>query len=222
MHRSRRRRLSGRSAALVALTLVAAMLAVGVGSAAGAPAAAPTIHRSVRTVTKGAAIPFPTGQTVTPIQGIQNPEIPPEPEQEGDDAATAARTAQRHRTVQHSLSHRPSAKMTAQLRAAEAAADLTVPSVTPKPLAGSNPGLDRSFEGLNFFDQRFANNGNQFSIEPPTRACASATGSCWRPSMTCYGSTARAAGRSAQSPTSTPSTAIRPSSTGPPASRGRS
>ncbi|HET6813737.1 MAG TPA: hypothetical protein VFJ69_06985 [Actinomycetota bacterium] len=40
--------------------------------------------------------------------------------------------------------------MTAQLRAAEAAADLTVPTVTPKRVAGSNPGLDRSFEGLNF------------------------------------------------------------------------
>ena len=93
------------------------MLAVGAAGAAAAPAAAPVIHRSVRTVTGGAAIPFPTGQTVTPIQGIQNPEIPPEPDQEGDDAAAATTlSAQRHRTVQHSLSHRPSAKMTAQLR----------------------------------------------------------------------------------------------------------
>jgi hypothetical protein len=37
------------------------MLAVGAASATGAPAAAPVIHRSVRTVTRGAAIPFPTG-----------------------------------------------------------------------------------------------------------------------------------------------------------------
>jgi hypothetical protein len=164
MHRPRRRKLSSRPAALVALTLLAGVLAMGAADAA-APAAAPAIQRSVRTVTRGAAIPFPTGQTVTPVQGIQNPEIPPEPEAEGD--AAAARAVQRHRQIQHSLSHRPSAKMTAQLRAAEAAADLTVPTVTPKRVAGSNPGLDRSFEGLNFFDQRFANNGNQFSIEPP-------------------------------------------------------
>ncbi|MFL6270067.1 MAG: hypothetical protein ACJ75A_07880 [Actinomycetes bacterium] len=164
MHRPRRRKLSSRSAALVALTLLAGMLAMGAADAA-APAAAPAIQRSVRTVTRGAAIPFPTGQTVTPVQGIQNPEIPPEPEEEGD--AAAARAVQRHRQIQHSLSHRPSARMTAQLRAAEAAADLTVPTVTPKRVAGSNPGLDRSFEGLNFFDQRFANNGNQFSVEPP-------------------------------------------------------
>ena len=167
MHRSRPRQVSGRSAAVVTLALVAAMLAMGAANAASAPAAAPAIHRSVRTVTRGAAIPFPSGQTVSPVQGIQNPEIPPEPEGEGGDDAAARAAALRHRQVEHSLSHRPSAKMTARLRAAEAAADLTVPTVTPKRVAGSNPGLDRSFEGLNFFDQRFANNGNQFSVEPP-------------------------------------------------------
>jgi hypothetical protein len=31
----------------------------------------------------------------------------------------------------------------------------------------SNPQLGTHFEGLNFFDQRFANGGNQFSVEPP-------------------------------------------------------
>lgn len=30
-----------------------------------------------------------------------------------------------------------------------------------------NPRLGASFDGLNFFDQRFANGGNQFSVEPP-------------------------------------------------------
>jgi hypothetical protein len=39
--------------------------------------------------------------------------------------------------------------------------------------ARSNPEVRLSFEGLNFFDQRFANNGNQFSVEPPDQAlCA--------------------------------------------------
>ena len=32
---------------------------------------------------------------------------------------------------------------------------------------GANPKLTQSFDGLNFFDQRFANGGNQFSVEPP-------------------------------------------------------
>jgi len=60
-------------AAVVALALVAAVLTMGAANAASAPAAAPAIHRSVRTVTKGAAIPFPTGQTVTPVQGHPEP-----------------------------------------------------------------------------------------------------------------------------------------------------
>ena len=33
--------------------------------------------------------------------------------------------------------------------------------------APSNPQLVRSFDGVNFHDQRFSNNGNQFSVEPP-------------------------------------------------------
>jgi hypothetical protein len=32
---------------------------------------------------------------------------------------------------------------------------------------GANPRLGVSFDGLNFFAQRFANGGNQFSVEPP-------------------------------------------------------
>jgi hypothetical protein len=165
MLRSTPTKVSARTAAVLAVALLAGMLSMG---AAGPAAAAPAIHRSVRTVTKGAAVPFPTGQTVNPVQGIQDPEIPGEPEGEGgDDDAARARAAQRQQLVQHSLSHRPSARMTAQLQAAEAEADLTVPTVAPKSVVGANPGLDRSFEGLNFFDQRFANNGNQFSIEPP-------------------------------------------------------
>lgn len=32
---------------------------------------------------------------------------------------------------------------------------------------GENPKLAQSFDGLNFFAQRFANGGNQFSVEPP-------------------------------------------------------
>src|SRR5439155_19392185 len=39
--------------------------------------------------------------------------------------------------------------------------------------AKSNPQLGTHFQGLNFHDQRFANGGNQFSVEPPDQAlCA--------------------------------------------------
>lgn len=36
--------------------------------------------------------------------------------------------------------------------------------------AKSNPEVNASFEGLNFFQQRFARGGNQFSVEPPDQA----------------------------------------------------
>jgi hypothetical protein len=36
--------------------------------------------------------------------------------------------------------------------------------------AKSNPQLNASFEGLNFYQQRYARGGNQFSVEPPDQA----------------------------------------------------
>lgn len=41
------------------------------------------------------------------------------------------------------------------------------PSTNSAQKAKSNPELGTHFQGLNFFDQRFANGGNQFSVEPP-------------------------------------------------------
>ena len=41
------------------------------------------------------------------------------------------------------------------------------PNINGKTKAKSNPELVTSFDGLNFFNQRFANNGNQFSVVPP-------------------------------------------------------
>lgn len=40
----------------------------------------------------------------------------------------------------------------------------------------SNPNLNLSFHALNFRDQRLANNGNQFSVEPPDQALAVGNG----------------------------------------------
>jgi hypothetical protein len=42
--------------------------------------------------------------------------------------------------------------------------------------AKSNPELNRSFDGLNFFNQRFANGGNQFSVEPPDQGMCAGNG----------------------------------------------
>jgi hypothetical protein len=42
--------------------------------------------------------------------------------------------------------------------------------------AKSNPELDTSFDGVNFHDQRFANGGNQFSVEPPDQGLCAGNG----------------------------------------------
>jgi hypothetical protein len=47
---------------------------------------------------------------------------------------------------------------------------LDAPTVPSSAVAGSNPELALSFNGLNARDQRLANGGNQFSLEPPDQA----------------------------------------------------
>lgn len=50
------------------------------------------------------------------------------------------------------------------------------PTVNSQTRAKSNPELVTSFDGLNFFNQRFANNGNQFSIVPPDQGLCAGNG----------------------------------------------
>jgi hypothetical protein len=47
---------------------------------------------------------------------------------------------------------------------------LDAPVVPSSAVAGSNPELVMSFDGLDHFDQRTANGGNQWSLEPPDQA----------------------------------------------------
>ena len=50
------------------------------------------------------------------------------------------------------------------------------PSVPGAKKAKSNPQVDTSFEGLNFYQQRYARGGNQFSIEPPDQGLCAGNG----------------------------------------------
>ena len=52
----------------------------------------------------------------------------------------------------------------------------TVPTVRSARLAGGNPELKSSFTGLNFRNQRTANGGNQFSVEPPDQGLCTGNG----------------------------------------------
>ena len=47
---------------------------------------------------------------------------------------------------------------------------LDAPVVASSALAATNPGVQTSIQGLNHRDQRLANGGNQFSVEPPDQA----------------------------------------------------
>jgi hypothetical protein len=49
-------------------------------------------------------------------------------------------------------------------------------SINPAARAKSNPQLGPHFQGLNFHDQRFANGGNQFSVEPPDQGLCAGNG----------------------------------------------
>ena len=53
---------------------------------------------------------------------------------------------------------------------------LNVPQVRSSAVAGSNPGLFTSFNGLNLRDQRLANSGNQFTVEPPDQGLCAGNG----------------------------------------------
>ena len=125
--------------ATAAVAATSAALTVATPSTAAAAPAGGGLTGTFRTITKGAALPFPTGQTVGTPAGVQSPEIPREPEEAVD----------RDRGL-------------TERRSAATVSPAGVPVVRPAPVSGRN-GLVRSFHGLDGFDQRFANNGNQFS-----------------------------------------------------------
>ena len=60
-------------------------------------------------------------------------------------------------------------------RSVAQAPGLGVPTSSGKK-AKSNPQLNFSVDGLNFFNQRFANGGNQFSVEPPDQGLCAGNG----------------------------------------------
>src|SRR5256885_8997728 len=55
-------------------------------------------------------------------------------------------------------------------RAVTAFSEAAARDASDSRLARTNSTVINSFTGVNFFDQRFSNNGNQFSVEPPDQA----------------------------------------------------
>jgi hypothetical protein len=92
------------------------------------------------------------------VSGIQDPEFANEAEGDTADAGT-------ENDGHHGVNRTFSGATTGNGR-----------PVNPNKKAKSNPELGVHFQGLNFFNQRFANGGNQFSVEPPDQALCAGNG----------------------------------------------
>jgi hypothetical protein len=137
----------GRRRLLLTLATVAATTA-GVALVGAAPAAAAPLGDAgvLRTVDRNADLNFPPNGGTGTSHGIEAHEFPPNEEE-----------TNRSNSLEAGI---------------ESISPTGVPIVAPTSVDGS-PGLVRSFHALDGFDQRFARNGNQFSVEPPDQAlCA--------------------------------------------------
>ena len=118
--------------------------------------AAPGAPRATR------AIPSSGTTTIhsTPIgvDGIANPEL--RPDFEGDDEGDVDVNRPRPGFKNGKFPKNP----------------LDTPTVASSPVAGSNPEITASVNGLNGREQRLANGGNQFSLEPPDQALCVGSG----------------------------------------------
>jgi hypothetical protein len=147
---------SGRRALLAASTIVgtAAALALGGTSSAGAATDPVLDTGAARLVTLNSTVGFPTNQQIGKYSGqiYQQNELPP-----GGEAADSVMNRS------NSQLHRNAISPTG------------VPVVSSTAVNG-HQGLAKSFQGLDGFDQRFANNGNQFSVEPPDQGLCAGNG----------------------------------------------
>jgi hypothetical protein len=121
----------------VACLLIAQLAVVGAAAAAG-PSSGTT-----RTITRAATVSFNPNPSRPGVAGIEAPEFATA---EGESAANSGRPPH--------TKHRPDTGISGSV-------------TTGKALASSNPQLVRSFDGINHFEHRTANGGNQFSVEPP-------------------------------------------------------
>ncbi|MEP6462427.1 MAG: hypothetical protein ABJC62_03200 [Frankiaceae bacterium] len=111
-----------------------------------------TMLGTPRTLTRSLSAAFPTGQRVGANKGFRSPEFPKDAEGAAKDSRVGRSRSARSMTT------------------TPTAAALAPPVVASTAVSTVAPGLAKSFEGLTMFDQRYANNGNQFSVEPPDQA----------------------------------------------------
>ena len=147
----------------------AALLAAAAGFLATAPnavaASQPTV-RHIQLVGTAAYQPRPTG---TGDLAALNTEIPQAfgPEAQDGGAALRAASASSPGTNRSLSRHQGAASSRA---GTDVASSGEATAVAPNVIVRNGPQLITSFDGLNHRDQRTANGGNQFSLEPPDQA----------------------------------------------------
>ncbi len=120
----------------------------------------------VRHISSSLSTTFPpNGNQGHDASGQQTAEIPPF--MRNDSGAVKAPTTRTHPQINRSLS----------LQTNHGSSDpLKAPRVSSNAVTTSNPKLSTSFTGINHRDQRLANGGNQFSLEPPDQGLCAGNG----------------------------------------------
>jgi hypothetical protein len=133
------------------------------------------VPQAVRSISGHTTPPLPVGGTAVGSGKLQLPEIPKEArpaEVAGPQQGDAIATTQTSETV----THRSMSRHHRRLHDPRPPAPLTVPIVRSSPVFGANAALGASFDGLDMRDQRLANGGNQFSVEPPDQGLCAGNG----------------------------------------------
>ncbi len=156
------RRSPTKVSATIALAL--AVVAGGLVGPSGASAAAPTSStRHIQKVGTGAYTPTPVGSGAPASIAT---EIPKAFGPEASEGAGLAATSSSAGGVNRSLSSKHRAAKTNAAGAADSAAG----PASAGGIIRNGPQLLTSFDGINHREHRTANNGNQFSLEPPDQA----------------------------------------------------
>jgi hypothetical protein len=144
------------------LIMVISMIGVFPASTVAAQASGGVI----RQISSSSVVSFPAaGNTGTDISGVQTPEIQSE-------ARAAEAAGIQPASANSSVTHRSKSREDNHGQPDP----LKSPRVQSSVIATSNPGLFTSFNGLNHRDQRLANGGNQFSLEPPDQGLCAGNG----------------------------------------------
>lgn len=122
----------------------------------------------IRQISSSITTSFPAGNSVSELNGVQMPEI------RSGVRATEEAAAQSSGIFEGNTDHPMVDRSESREHKDKDREDnyhkhgpLTSPWVRSSKVVNSNPGLFASFNGLNHPDQRLANGGNQFSVEPP-------------------------------------------------------